>query len=78
MILDQLIEELSTKIRDRVLTKWGHAIENPTVSIPPRMEMGTSAGRISQGSLSWSVGTQVTANSPATSALIVKAVCLGK
>jgi len=43
MILDQLIDELETKIRDRVLSKWGHAIENVSIGIPPRMEMGDLA-----------------------------------
>jgi arginyl-tRNA synthetase len=43
MILEQIVEDLSQLLRNRVLTTFGHAIDRITLQPPPRMELGDLA-----------------------------------
>src|SRR5437763_2065382 len=43
MILEQITEELSETLRNRVLTLFGHAIERVVLQAPPKLSMGDLA-----------------------------------
>src|SRR5947208_15212029 len=43
MILEQITEELSETLRNRVLTLFGHAVERVVLQAPPKLSMGDLA-----------------------------------
>src|SRR5436305_1452188 len=43
MILEQITEELSETLRNRVLTLFGHAVERVVLQSPPKLSMGDLA-----------------------------------
>src|SRR4051794_36045829 len=43
MILEQITEQLTQTLRDRVLTLFGHAIDRVILQSPPRLNMGDLA-----------------------------------
>jgi arginyl-tRNA synthetase len=43
MNLEQISTELEALLRDRILVVWGHAVDQVSLEVPPRLEMGDLA-----------------------------------
>lgn len=46
MTFEQITSELETITRDRILAVWGHSVDQVSLEVPPRLEMGDLASPI--------------------------------